>query len=222
LALGLIFSVIPSLFKKLNQDIILLVFGSFLAFFVAHSFFWYNGIFASMGLKRVFVGVMPQMSIIALIGLNYILSMISNKKIEFVFISLLTVYLIIFHWTKNPASIFSSKEFLSKGDVEIDDVAKYLKDNQLTHKTTYHDLPYLSFVAEQDYFEESQRQTLSVSTVINSMPDSSIIIWDNWYARDQFGLDLSVLTNNQHIKVLKEYRNENNEVNFCVMVYRAL
>jgi hypothetical protein len=50
----------------------LLVYGGFFAFLVAHSLFWYFGIFNSMGLKRVLICVIPFISLISLDGYNFI------------------------------------------------------------------------------------------------------------------------------------------------------
>lgn len=55
--------------KHYGEEVILIWLG-FTAFFVAHTLFWYLGIFNSMGLKRVLVGVAPLMALMALRGFN--------------------------------------------------------------------------------------------------------------------------------------------------------
>ncbi|MFA4851301.1 MAG: hypothetical protein WC868_01650 [Bacteroidales bacterium] len=54
------------------KEKLLLVYGGFFAFLVAHSLFWYFGIFNSMGLKRVLICVIPFISLISLDGYNFI------------------------------------------------------------------------------------------------------------------------------------------------------
>lgn len=56
-----------------------LIYGIFMAFFVAHSLFWVLGIFNSYGLMRVMLGVMPLIALICTQMLDGIITNISQK-----------------------------------------------------------------------------------------------------------------------------------------------
>ena len=56
--------------SNLNEQVLLAL--GFLSFFIAHSLFWFLGIFGSMGLLRVFICVMPIIALVALKGYNFI------------------------------------------------------------------------------------------------------------------------------------------------------
>jgi hypothetical protein len=58
----------------------LLIGGSFLVFFVAHSVFWWKGLFGSYGLIRVIASVIPCAVLIALIGLGQFTRLYSTNK----------------------------------------------------------------------------------------------------------------------------------------------
>ena len=58
--------------KEITPELLIFVFPGFLFYLAAHSLFWYLGIFNSMGLKRVLIGVMPFIAILSLYGYNFI------------------------------------------------------------------------------------------------------------------------------------------------------
>ena len=66
----------------------------FLLFFLAHSLFWYLGIFNSMGLKRVLASVTPLMAIISLYGFNALFEKIRIEKLKGILSSLFLIYIL--------------------------------------------------------------------------------------------------------------------------------
>ena len=74
-------------FKRQAQaEEIVLILCGFGAFLIAHSLFWYLGIFNSLGLKRVLIGIMPMMALIVLYGFNGISEyLFENRFNKFVF-----------------------------------------------------------------------------------------------------------------------------------------
>ncbi len=68
-----IISIIGDFLRRiLTIEFQLLIFLGFLSFFIAHTLFWYFGIFNSMGLKRVLICIAPLISIISLKGFNFL------------------------------------------------------------------------------------------------------------------------------------------------------
>jgi Gpi18-like mannosyltransferase len=67
-----IISIIGDFLRRiLSIEFQLLIFLGFLSFFIAHTLFWYFGIFNSMGLKGVLICVAPLISIISRKGFNF-------------------------------------------------------------------------------------------------------------------------------------------------------
>ncbi len=79
--------------KKYSSVEVMLVYGSFIVFFLAHSVFWWLGIFNSMGLPRVLISVVPAVALIALIGLDFCLNWIKSSTLKNII--LISVVLIV-------------------------------------------------------------------------------------------------------------------------------
>lgn len=107
LVAGIIFIII-SFFNKQYREVtnkytekLVLIYGGFLAFFVAHSLFWYFGIFNSMGLKRVLICVLPFIALIGLDGFNFLTEkLIMNKTAGRITGLIIIAYIVIFPFTK--------------------------------------------------------------------------------------------------------------------------
>ncbi|MCB2206941.1 MAG: hypothetical protein KQH67_01485 [Bacteroidetes bacterium] len=182
--LGIISIVWKTIKKKVSYEIFILVFLGFLAFLVAHSLFWYLGIFNSMGLLRVFIGVVPLMAIISLMGLNLITEEIfkNNKIAKRVIQGLFIVYVLIFPFTSNPAAINWKKDLnLSADQQSALRVADFIDQHKNADQRFIFAHPYLSEVLHLDHFDVNQRLELT-NDIINQTKKGDIIIWENWFA----------------------------------------
>ena len=93
---------------------VLLIYGIFSAFFVAHTLFWYFGIFGSAGMLRVMITIIPLGGIIALRGANVILGMF-NKKYQPYLQVLMAIPIIAYpFWGDKPE--WSYQQFDFKAD----------------------------------------------------------------------------------------------------------
>ncbi len=173
-----------SKFRKSPEEIIL-VFVGFLAFFVAHSLFWYLGIFNSMGLKRVFIGVIPLIAIIALMGFNFATEnrfMEARKKLKLMIQTLFVLYVMIFPFTSNPAAIQWKRDMtLSRDQLMAIEAAQFVKERNRGNGRLFCCHPYLSEVLHIDWFDQNKRMSLSVQDLDHVMP-SDLIIWENWFS----------------------------------------
>jgi len=200
--LGIIGIIWKSIKRKTNLELQVLVFLSFLAFFVAHSLFWYLGIFNSMGLKRVLIGVMPLISIISLVGFNFISEDIFKKRkipkliIQFLLIS----YILIFPFTKNPAAINWEKDFkLSKDQQTAIQIADYITQNIGTDHRFVFAHPYLSEVLKIDHFDNKKRLELN-QDFMYYIKSGDIVIWENWFCIVEHGVKKEQLDNISELK----------------------
>jgi hypothetical protein len=98
---GLIVWVIGILknFSLRNSDTILfiLIAGSWIAYFAAHSYVWWQGTGGSLGLTRVMAGIVPLAAFTAMKGFEFVSRKIKNKKAVyglFAFLALLQVILL--------------------------------------------------------------------------------------------------------------------------------
>lgn len=184
-----------------------IVLYGFLSFFIAHSLFWYLGIFNSMGLKRVLVGVLPFAVIIALIGFNFITetALKKNKSFRLIVKTLLILYVIIFPFTSNPAAINIDKDLrLSEDEIIAIKVIDYIENNvEGEHRFVYAH-PYLSELLNIDHFNDKLHIEFNAGLDYLIKP-GDIIIWENWFCVTEAGIPKQTLINDPRLIHLKSF-----------------
>ena len=193
-----------------------LLVGGFLLFFIAHSLFWYLGIFNSMGLKRVFGAITPLMAILALIGFN-LLDKIRSNGLKKTLQLLILGYIFIFPFTSNPAAIDWKKDMnLSKAQQTAENAADYiLSSDTLKNKRFIYTDPYLGHALKIDPFDIEQQLILSPQ-VFSELRKGDVIIWDNWHSVIDYGVELSLLEQHHGLRKLKQF--DNNGVKYVVWI----
>jgi hypothetical protein len=173
-----------------------LVVGGFFAFIFAHSIFWYFGVFNSMGLKRVLLGVLPLICLMALRGFNLLTEELpaGHKHVRIIAGSLLILYVIIFPFTRNPAAINWKKDMSLTGEQKLaKGVAAFIKENPgAPGSRLLYFYPYLSETLKVDHFDSLRRVDLSIKGLSDLYPDDRII-WDNWFALAEAHVTLEML-----------------------------
>ena len=201
---GFMACVVQFVRKKLSLEISILVVGSFTAFFVAHSLFWHFGIFNSLGLKRVLIGVLPFLAIIVLVGINSIQELLASRK-KFVFNTILTIVMglmIIFPFTKNHAALQVDRDLKLKPEqLCMQRIADYLKESGRDKRKMVYSIAYLSEILNIDHFDQESRMDLK-KWVLESLEVGDIIIWDDWFAGFENGVDINELRKMQGIQHL--------------------
>ncbi len=174
----------------------ILVFLGFTLFFIAHSLFWYFGIFNSMGLKRVLLGVAPLISLIALRGFNFITleAFHGYKIIGRITGIMLVAVVVLFPFSGNPAAINWKKEMkLTSEQSMARAVAGFIRENpvQPNNKLLYSH-PYLSVALNLDHFDASRRQDLNLQNLEFLQPGDKVV-WDSWFSIIENGVPLDNL-----------------------------
>lgn len=188
-----------------------LVLGGFLAYFAAHTAFWYLGIFSSMGLKRVLVAVMPLIAILALRGLNFVLSWAEGRKnLQQALLFMLLAGTLIFPFTKNKAAVdWDNAFFLDAGQELAQDVAAYIREAGIRADGTtfFFSHPYLSITLGVDYFRPERRRELDPAA-LQSLKPGDIVIWENWFAVVDKGVSLEALQQQYGLQVLRTFERQ--------------
>ncbi len=184
-------SVVKQVFLNPKLFLIYLV---FVAFFLAHTLFWTLGIFGSMGLTRVFYGIMPLMALIVLEGYNVVNLYIENhhkQGLKFIPIAIVAA-MFVFPFLNNPASYNLKRDLLLSQEEQLlkDSVCSYLKTNQSTPLLVASDyrIPYF---LEKDPFDSACYQSGRCFTKLKAQKVPFNYVWDNWFSEveDQIGLE---------------------------------
>ncbi len=192
--------------SKFFNEKFFLVYGVFIAFFIAHASFWALGIFKSMGLNRVFVTVFPLLAIICIEGLGF-LTQLFSVKIEKILAYSISALIVIFTCLPNPASINFKEDLL------LDEQMKMVKDKVVPYlKTKYPSITYMSgdisiaFYSNRNVFNPNDFLMI-YNTKPHLLKDTNFVfIWDPWFARVEGDLDLNVLKNSSNLEVDTTFR----------------
>lgn len=176
--------------KQFHLELHILVFGGLVCFFVAHSLFWYLGVFNSMGLKRVLIGVIPFIALIAIKGFELVAEelpsrfVLLQKALRVVLIG----YIVVFPFTVNPSAINWQKDLKLSPDQDLAiRASKTILENNPSGNTLYYNYNYLSLPLHIDYFDPKKRMNISAQT-IPMIKTGDILIWENLYAEFETGL----------------------------------
>ena len=211
-------------FKKslFNYNLSILVFGAFAAFFVAHTLFLFFGIFNSMGLKRVLIGVAPLSAIMALVGFNRILELFGEASLTRKFVkSAIVCILLLFPFTSNPAAMHPEKNLHLATDQKLSqEIAYLLREQGKNERRLFFQHPYLSICLDVDWFDSSKRMNLTEGG-LEEIRSGDIVIWDNWFAVVEGGSNaesFSKQTSFKHLGTFTAY--DNREITFSVFEYQ--
>lgn len=183
-SIGLIGIIWHNIKRKSNLQEQVLFFFGFLSFFIAHTLFWYYGIFGSMGLTRVFIAIIPIMGIIALIGYNFLSEEIFGKmKIPSLLIKgFFLLYVIIFPFTPNPAALNFEKDLQLTSDQHgVVEVTNFIVKNELKDHRTIFAHPYFAITLNIDPFDDTRKMEWNKS-VFSGLKKGDLLIWDNYFA----------------------------------------
>lgn len=222
------FGVIAVIWKtikvKTPTALFIIVLGGTAAFILAHSLFWYLGIFNSMGLKRVLIGIVPLIAILCLQGYNFIKEeLLKNRTpLQGVFKFGIILYLLVFPFTTHPGAIDWKKDMnLSKEQEIAVRLAAYVqqKFENLPRIISAH--PYLSYILKVDYFDKDKCLQLT-QNYKNEIRSGDLLIWENWYAVVEHQLDKNILEQDPRLIKLEDFLiyDGNRNVEFIVYQYK--
>ena len=169
----------------IRAELHLLVLLGFSCFFVAHTLFWYFGIFNSMGLKRVLIGVIPLIAIVALHGYNLLTEDVfsgRSRKFRIILKSVILGAVVIFPFTAGPAAINRKRDMMLAKDQQVAlATARIVNTTALAGYRLVCGHPFICEALDVDWFDKSRRVDLTRINLAGRKP-ADIIIWDNWFA----------------------------------------
>jgi hypothetical protein len=187
-----------------NAYIILLILGSFLSFYAAHSYVWWKGMGGSLGLLRVIASVSPLASLVALIGFERLSATFHRYRIIFTI-----VMLMVLGYTVHDSYKLSKGNFYDSQEGELMKVAcQYLKDNQLdTCHTVFYDFRTI-FELNKDPYDNKECSWMigNRSQPSMSIPNHSIVVWEAHFGNNEGAMPLSNLLNDPGLQFLQSFK----------------
>lgn len=202
-------------------EIMYLIFGYFGILIIAHSVFWYLGIFNSYGLPRVMNTVMPLFSIIVLWGFNYVLHFIDNISLKISVKWLMIGVLMIVPFTNNPATVHFPRDFVKPADqILLKDVTQYVFQNFKGY-TVFYSNPCVVYYLEIDPFDAQQSQLLYKINEID-IQEKAIIVWDNLFSVIDHGFSLEKIRADVRFVEIKQFDNKAAQKHFVLFRKKEL
>ncbi len=197
---------------ELSQVMVWLLLPIYFGYLVAHSLIWYWGILGSHGLFRVFMVVAPIAALIAQFAIHKLMAQdiqVLNRIIKV--ITLIGCFLLAYPGAHFPYP-WENKTSIDEypGNPQLDQAIEWIHKNGWEKYPIVHQIPELNVKMNLDPFVEgddlSKYSTFYIWS-INKMdpekdwlPDSSVVIWDNFHARRDAPMTL------EEMRRLKNYK----------------
>lgn len=221
LAIGTLVLIVRWIRGQFNPNLHALILYGFLSYFIAHSMFWYLGIFNSMGLNRVLLGIIPFIAILGLVGVNTLLDGIKNQKIQLGITSLIAVLLLTFPIWENPSSVHWQRDMnLSQEQQAAQEAADFAITQKEKGNRFIYLPPYLSMALRLDHFDFDMRGDLHPIALKNIQP-GDVLIWDNWFSPVDGHVTQQAIEESGSFKKLKEVKYRQEEREIVYIVYKA-
>ncbi|MPM23247.1 hypothetical protein SDC9_69712 [bioreactor metagenome] len=204
--------------NRISSEMAILVFLGFSAYFIAHTLFYYLGIFNSMGLYRVLIGVMPMIALISLSGFELLSKdIVRNRKWQKIITFSILVLVIVFPFLKNRAAINWEKDMYLGYDQEAARlISPTIKQNETPDCCFLYASPYFSITLGNDYFDPERHKFVTLENIKN-MKQDDILIWDWWFSVVEYGVPLeSVDTDSSLVKITSINKEKNDGVMYSV------
>lgn len=192
-----------------------LIYGLALGYFVAHSIFWRFGIFGSFGMKRVLIAIVPLLSLIALDGVNFLLSYIPKfRHWAMVIVVMSMLYFPLrgfpscFPGTDWPDATNWGKDFYLDAQQALAEKVTAKYGNRQDH-IFYYDHPHFGLSLKWlDHFDNGQHKWLRQIREEKGVQDNAIVIWDFWYSVTEAKISLEELRSIKELTELEEFVSE--------------
>ncbi|NQU52274.1 MAG: hypothetical protein HQ522_07010, partial [Bacteroidetes bacterium] len=162
-------------FQIRNESFILfiIIVGSWLAYFAAHSFVWWQGI-SSLGLIRVIGGVIPLAALTGVKGIQFVFEKTKNRKVAVIILSLVALAQVFMFFNQNrvPRKAGPIENLIAKS-------ADFLKQ-EYPDKKIYYFNPEFPFNFKIDPYDQT-KSNWGIGDKMkpsNSMGFGDILIWD--------------------------------------------
>ncbi|HTL81852.1 MAG TPA: hypothetical protein VL651_09125 [Bacteroidia bacterium] len=175
--------------------------GIFFLFLSLHSFFWYKGLFGSLGLHRVMVCTFPLAVLLGIRGLHFTLLLLKRKPLVMT-VGIIAIALQAYQtWKYNPLPFkITEREQL------MQNVALELKNRvfppQPAGFSIYCANPYMAFALETDPFDHDHWKQFTCTCPEVKFRNGDLVIWDSHFAQFDIPITLQEMQHDTRFRQL--------------------
>lgn len=187
--------------------------------FLMHTIIFKLGILRGIGLHRYLIPILPIISIIILRGIMCIQALLFRIKLSLNIsfaMCIISIGIYNFSYAKYGAR-FPNHYCLNDVQKLSRVVFSFVKKKYPSAQPIYTSYPYLTMLWDKDPYDLRYHRDLSLDNLLCHIPESSIIIWDSWYAPREGKVGLDMLFNNPKLRFIRRWdMGMNNSPNFVV------
>ncbi len=187
-----------------------LVFGSFITYFLAHSIFWWKGLFGSLGLERSIAGVAPVAGIIAWRGVMFLQGTLFKNQSLVAFKTF--IYVALFACVSFPFVKGYLPLQLDKEESLVHEAGTWYMDSGFAGNKLYYLFPYLMVVSDKDPFDGNKTGELwgfypaiEEWGLDGPVPLNTIVFWDSHFGANEARVPLEKLKTDPNFELLKSF-----------------
>ncbi|PKP19204.1 MAG: hypothetical protein CVU06_11565, partial [Bacteroidetes bacterium HGW-Bacteroidetes-22] len=186
--------------KSKETEMLILILGSTLAYYAAHSYAWYAGKGNSLGLIRMMAAVIPGTAILSFVGFSFLTECLRKIKIPPVIPAIILIGLIV---RSNDVYKYPIKE--SQEERVMTETANWIKVNKLVNKKLYYYNIYLGTLLNENPFSDADGSMMIHFRTLrpDSVPEGALLVWDAHFGPNEGYMPLETLLKDESLKLLK-------------------
>lgn len=193
----------------------ILINGSLIVYFVAHSIFWWQGLFNSYGLVRVIAGVVPMSIIISLRGLDLMTGILKPMMLRNAVLAAIILLIMLYPFYKRHLPIKLDHE--SKLVLEAShwyNNSEYKKRNP---KIYYLHPIFIEAIGMHPFDPTETGELWYLYPDIkkwgyNFIPDGTLIFWDSHFGSMEARIDRDFILSDPHLRLIKSFHPEEEQL----------
>lgn len=187
--------------RSQNTILFIIIAGSWITFFAAHSYVWWKGTGGSLGLIRVMGGIIPLAALTGMKIFDLVSGKLKNKNISYGIFSVFAVLQVVLMFTQN--------NLLLKADPTeqlIEKSADYIRFNEEGKKVFYFN-PLLIHYLDIDPYDITKCNwwVADKQQPSNTLEWGDLLVWDAHFGPNEGGVQLENLEKDPYLQKIKSF-----------------
>jgi hypothetical protein len=220
--LGVFFFIFQAITDPRKRTTAYLILSCFISVFLFHTLAWTFGMFNAMGLKRVMIGVMPSMMLLALVGFNLLTQPFSENPVFNRLIKVAVILsVIVFPFTENHAAIKWKRDMnLWPDQILAEQIADELTSTGIEPNRYVYNFNYFSLLMDVDHYDQRLKRHLN-SESLATLHQGDLIIWDNLDENGGSSVSLNELISKPELRLITSQETlwRNDTLTFAAFYY---
>jgi len=200
--------------------LMVLCFGIFFMYLMAHSTIYFLGILGAQGLLRVLMVTIPCVAVLCAAFVGEITSYVKPFALRLGSYLGLCIYLVYSSYVVNEYGLpGQDKVSITEEHImgNLENTISYIKENNLEDRMLVHQLPIIDVYADKDPFipgSEENAQSTNIWGILSEddwLKKQHLVLWDGYHAPREGGVSLDFMKKSKRYKFLKKFSDENSE-----------